>query len=324
MRWLRWVLSRSYPATAWVIVLCSVFAIEYAIMVGLPLLVPPGAGRLIACVLDAAVLTVVVAPILWWFVVRPLHALLDLRTQHLADLFAAIEQERRRVATELHDGVGQSLTMLVSGLRTACEATEVDEIRRRYVDLRRVSQDALVELRRIMLGLRPSLLDDLGLAPAVARLAEDLGRHYGVGLAVDIDGLPGRRLPPPVETAAFRIIQEALTNVVKHSGAHSGTVRLAIRDGQLLASVEDDGRGLPPAVLGRWAMASEYLAAADSRSGPARPAGPLTLGLTGMRERAALLGGRLTIRSEPARGTRVVATLPIGETDGGRDPNPAG
>jgi signal transduction histidine kinase len=324
MQWLRIVLSRSYPATAWLIVLASVFAIEYGIMVGLPLLLPQGAGRLITSLLDAAVLTIAVAPILWWFVVRPLRALLDIRTQHLADLFTSIEQERRRVAMELHDGVGQSLTMLVSGLRTAKDASDIGDVQRRCGELQRVSQDALGELKRINLALRPSLLDDLGLAPAVTRLAEDVTRHHGLKLALDLDGLPGFRLPRSVETAVFRIVQEALSNVVKHSGASSGTIRMEIRDEWLVAIIEDDGRGFSPGTLDRWHVSPEQFGTSSQRTPPASLSGPLTLGLRGMRERAALIGGRLTIRSKPSHGTSVIANIPIGATRGRQDPNHAG
>jgi signal transduction histidine kinase len=275
-------------------VLVSVFAIESVIMVVLSWVLPADHGGLLVSFVDAALLTATVAPILWWFIIRPLKALLDLRTHHLAELFSLIEEERRHVAMELHDGVGQYLTMLVSGLRTVGQTDDMPDVRRRCLELQQASQEALAEVRRITLGLRPSLLDDLGLAPAVTRLADDMSHHHGIVLAVHTDSVQGR-LPAAVETSAFRIVQEALNNVVKHSRARSALVKLAVRNDRLIVSVEDDGCGLPRALRGRWNVKTGHL------------------GLLGMRERAVLLGGELTIRSAPpGRGTRLVATIPLG------------
>ncbi len=293
LRRLRSIGSRLYPARAWLGVLISVFAIESVIMVVLSFVPTTNHKGLLIPFVDAALLTLIVAPILWWFIVRPLKALLDLRTQHLGELFGSIEEERQRVALELHDGVGQYLTMLVSGLRTIGRSDDVADVRRRCHELQQASQDALTEVRRITLGLRPSMLDDLGLTPAVTRLADDLSRHHGIALTVEAETELGR-LPMAVETAAFRIVQEALNNVVKHSGAHAARVKLALRTERLVIGIEDDGCGLPLSLRGLWKVNTGHL------------------GLLGMRERAVLLGGDLSIQSEPGRGTWVVATIPTG------------
>ncbi|MFO0954165.1 MAG: sensor histidine kinase [Isosphaeraceae bacterium] len=302
-RVLHWVLKPPTPTAAWLLVLSSIFVIEYVIMTGLDSL-PFGPGSHFVKVLDAAILTLVAAPILWWFVVRPLQEVLRLRTRHLADLFESVEEERRRVARELHDGVGQSLTMLISGMKSASESCESDELKRRCNDLKTIAKEALDETKRINQGLRPSLLDDLGLTPAVSRLAEEVGHRHSLEVAVDCHDLGGRRLPEPVESAAFRIVQEALNNVVKHAEAGRAWVEVMVEDDELRLTVEDNGRGLPRPDPGFRQRLATVLRSHE----------PVASGLTGMRERAQLLGGRFEVRSRASGGTRVTATFPIGES----------
>jgi signal transduction histidine kinase len=279
-----------YPSAVWWVVLGTVFLTEHAVMGVLPWLLPGPHGRFLEATVDSLVLTAVLAPLAWWAAVRPLRELIRLRSRFLTDLFARIEADRRHTAHDLHDGVGQSLSLLVSGLKTAHAATADPAVAVRCEHLLGLARAALEDVRRLSLGLRPSVLDDLGLAPALERLVADVREHHPIDVTLDVTALTGGRLPEGVETAVFRIVQEAVANVVKHSGAKAASVAIRRRDGVVTAEVADDGRGFRPAEKG---------AAAGH------------LGLTGMRERAILLGGRFTIDAAPCGGTRIRAEIPV-------------
>lgn len=199
------------------------------------------------------------------------------------------EAERRHVARELHDHIGQELTALklsldrYAGAPAETSAQLLDEARRRV--------DHLVKLvREMSLDLRPTMLDDLGLVPA---LHWHFDRFFGTsGIRVNFkhSGLSARRFASDIETAAYRVVQEALTNVVRHSGAKEVTVRLWASDDSLCVQVEDLGAGFDP----------ERAFAAGTSSG-----------LSGLRERAALLGGRLRVESAPGSGAHLTAEFPV-------------
>jgi signal transduction histidine kinase len=286
-----------YPVTVWLVLLALIFAAEYAVMLLLPWVLPEYSSRLFESAVDAIALTCVLAPVLWWMLVRPLREVIRLRTQFLADLFSQMESDRRQTAYELHDGVGQALTLLISGLRSAHRCRINAECTDRVDGFQHLAENALTEVRRLALGLRPSLLDDLGLAPALERLVEDTRTHHPATVSLDIAGVIGQRLPEPVATAVFRIVQEALSNVIKHSQARQATVTVRQAGGKVLVEVRDDGCGIEPARL-------RHL-----------PAGHL--GLRGMRERAVLLGGDFSLDSAPGRGTQVGVTIPAGVVRGG-------
>lgn len=215
-----------------------------------------------------------------------------LRAEFVSGVIAAQEEERKRIARELHDSTSQALTSVLVGLRGLSEACPSDEVRHRAEELRSVASSTLEEVHNLALQLRPSVLDDLGLAAALERYVAECRTRYGLRIELAIRGLGEDRLPPPVETAVYRIAQEALTNVVRHSGATSASVLLDRQESTLLAIVEDDGKG--------------FDLEAD---GP----GGRRLGVYGMRERAELLGGRLTIESESGRGTSVYVSIPLPE-----------
>lgn len=280
-----------YPSAVWWVVLATVFLTEHVVMGTLPWVLPDPHSRFAEATVDSLVLTAVLAPVVWWAVVRPLREVIRLRSRFLTDLFARTEADRRRTAHDLHDGVGQSLSLLVSGLRTAHAAAADPDLARRCEQLLGLAQTALQDVRRLSLGLRLSVLDDLGLGPALERLVADVRAHNPVHLTLDATGLAGERLPGEVETAVFRIVQEAVANVIKHSGAEAAAVAVRRRGGAVTVEVSDDGRGFRP--TGRDATAGH-------------------LGLTGMRERAILLGGTFSIDSAPGRGTRVRASIPVG------------
>jgi len=213
------------------------------------------------------------------------------RARLLAKFIRAQEEERKRIARELHDETCQT----VAALSLAADATLAmppDPERRRIVEIKALAGRALSELHRVIYDLRPSVLDDLGLESAVRWYADRHLAPAGVAVRCEIEGLDAR-LPADVETAVFRVVQEALTNVLRHSGATSVLIQMARKDGALSIEVEDDGKGFEP----------EAVATPES-SGRG-------LGLLGIRERVELLGGSVTIDSTPGEGTRVAVSVPL-------------
>jgi signal transduction histidine kinase len=199
----------------------------------------------------------------------------------------AQELERRRLARELHDETGQALTSILLGLKALEERTADEASRAATEELRELVVSTLQDVRRLAVELRPTALDDFGLVAALERLSGSFAEQTGI--SVDFQtALADERLPEEVETALYRIVQESLTNVVKHARARRVSILLARREGAVKAVVEDDGRGFDPAEL-----------AGDG------------FGLVGMRERLALLGGRLEVESGPEAGTTIAAEVPI-------------
>jgi signal transduction histidine kinase len=197
------------------------------------------------------------------------------------------ELERRRLARELHDETGQALTSILLGLKQVEEAKTPEEAHEAGATLRELIVQTLQSVRRLAVELRPKALDDFGLVPALERLGEAFSEQTGI--AVDVQpNLGSARLPPEIETALYRIVQEALTNVAKHSGASRVSVVVTRRDGLVTAVVEDDGKG--------------FGAGGGEGEG---------LGLVGMKERVGLLDGRLAIESTEGAGTTVVAEVPV-------------
>lgn len=211
----------------------------------------------------------------------------------LARVIDAQESERARVARDLHDQIGQSLTSVLLGLRLVDgslvdDVPDVAEARARTGEVRALVAQALDEVRRLAFELRPTLLDDIGLVAAVRRLAGELGQRDGVPVEVSVDGLDDdSRLPPELETVVYRVVQEALTNVARHADASAARVEIAVDGRAARALVRDDGKGF------------------EVRQSHLR-----SLGLAGMIERAALAGGRAQIESAPGRGTTVTLDVP--------------
>lgn len=217
----------------------------------------------------------------------------ELRNRLIEQVMTAQDEERRRIARELHDETGQSLTAVLVGLRTI----EASRTRREAAGLARklrgtVAQ-TLEEVGRLSRGLHPGTLDDIGLAAAVTRQVEEFVQRHEVATDMRIDGLDAEPLPPLLQTTVYRILQEALTNVARHAAARSVSVRLARDAGTVELRVQDDGIGLNPA-----------LRAAGNRR---------RLGLQGMRERAALLGGSVEVESPRGAGTTITARFPVAE-----------
>ncbi len=228
-----------------------------------------------------------------------------------AQVIAAQEEERRRVARELHDETMQSLAALSVGLEHGLQAmpAEVPRLRQAHhlvARLQRLAEDTLDNLRKLALALRPSVLDDHGLVAAIHWLASTHEEHHGIPVEVQIEGVyAAGRLSPPVETAIFRIVQEALSNVAKHARAASVLVRLRVDEQLLTAEVADDGIGIDERLL-----AHPPAEGATPQLSPTAASAPL--GLFGMRERAALLDGELVVqrRSDGHGGTLLRVTIP--------------
>jgi len=202
----------------------------------------------------------------------------------------AQERERQRVARELHDQTGQALTHEIISLDLLLERT-VDPIARQQLEaVKRTLEETLEEVHRMSQDLRPSVLDDLGLVPALRTLAK---QRSSAEVVLHVDGLRDR-LAPPIETALYRIAQEALTNANKYAKASRVNIDLRQLDGQVRLMVRDDGVGFDPISL------------------PGREEqGRAGLGIFGMQERATLLRGTLEVHSAPMKGTEVIAQLPL-------------
>jgi signal transduction histidine kinase len=218
-----------------------------------------------------------------------------LREPFVGRLIAAQEEERGRVARELHDGVAQTLAALHLRVEALAARAIRPEIRDGLAELKRITQGATEEVRFLARGLRPPVLDELGLLPALTRYAEDFTRTHGIAADVVAGGWADDRLPPAVETALYRIAQEALANVARHSGATAVTVVLLREASSAQLLVEDNGAG--------WDVGAESGAETAYHH----------LGLQGMRERAALLGGAVSFESSSGSGAAVCARLPLPE-----------
>lgn len=215
----------------------------------------------------------------------------EARGRLLQKVISAQEEERRRMARELHDETCQTLTALVLAIDAAAARADAGAPSPR-ADVKALATRALDGVHALIFDLRPSVLDDLGLLPAVRWLGARHLESHGVSVRCEFVELP-ERLPPELETALFRVVQEALVNVARHAQAETVLIQIAPREGQLEIEIEDDGRGFAP----------EESAVPDS-SGRG-------LGLLGMRERIELLGGRLQVDSSPGNGTRVLARVPL-------------
>lgn len=216
-----------------------------------------------------------------------------LRGELLHRVVSAQEAERKRIARELHDGTGQTLTALGLGLAAAAERVEADPatVRKQLVDMKHMNAQVLQEVHNVISDLRPSVLDNLGLIPALRSHINTFETRTGIQTQLAVQG-KATRLEPEVETTIFRIVQESLTNVVRHSAAHSVLVRLEFGETGVELSIRDDGRGFDVA---------RALAGEDGRA---------AWGLLGIQERASLIGGTAALVSAPDQGTTVRITIP--------------
>ncbi len=201
------------------------------------------------------------------------------------------ETERRNIALELHDQIGQVLTGLKLILEIGARLPP-EQVRRSLDEASVLVNELMARVRNLSLDLRPAMLDDLGLLPALLWHLEHYTAHTQVRVNFKHSGLEKRRFGSAVETAAYRIVQEALTNIARHAQVPEATVRLSTHQQTLLIEIEDRGKGFDM---------ESVLSASE------------TSGLAGMRERAALLGGRLTIQSQLDAGTSLTAELSLAD-----------
>ena len=214
---------------------------------------------------------------------RILH--LERESQRLSkDLMTSGEEERRRISRELHDEVGQSLYATMLGLGNLRSSLGTEEALEQIAQLETMASRTVSVVRNISLLLRPAMLDDLGLVPAVKWLARETKRMHGVPVEVSAEGFP-EEVPEEQVTCIYRVVQEALHNAVKHAEAAEIRVSL-VADSRLRGRVEDSGKGF------------------ESHA-------ELGMGILGMRERLERLGGTLGVESKPGLGTAVVFELPI-------------
>lgn len=216
------------------------------------------------------------------------------RGELLRKILTAQEEERKRIARELHDETTQSLLGLLMKLeaasKTPSEASSIDSDM--LMDVKNLAVETLDNVRRIIHDLRPSVLDDLGLLSAIRWYAEARFGSVAIKARVELTG-EDRSLAPEIETALFRVVQEAIANIVRHAEAHNAVISVELEDAAVRIEVEDDGKGFDVEAIRRQA---------DKAVG---------LGLLGMEERIALLGGRFQIESNPGGGTRLVIEVPL-------------
>jgi signal transduction histidine kinase len=207
-----------------------------------------------------------------------------------ARLVDAQETERRTISRELHDQVGQTLNaVLVDAANLAKRIPPDDEVGQRYLNnIRSYADSSVNSIRDISLLLRPSMLDDLGLIPALEGQARETSRRTGIDVRVSAENVDDS-LPDAIRTCVYRIVQEALQNVARHSGAKHARIAVRQENGSLSLAIEDDGKGFDPR----------------------RTKG---VGLLGMEERVKQLGGRLEVHSEPGKGTALRVSLPVRPT----------
>jgi len=231
---------------------------------------------------------------------RAAYAELQAKEERLRELSSRAlllqEAERRVIARELHDSAGQALTAIRINLQIIAQLAEAgargsEKVAGLAARTLTIADATLEEIRRAVSMLGPAILDDVGLVAAIQRLCDDLGERADTIIDCELDAPPASGLSPALESACYRVIQEALTNVARHARATRVVVRLALAPRTIHLEVHDNGRGFDP--------------------NPTRPAGSVGgRGLVGMRERVELLGGTLRIDSAPDMGTHVVVDLP--------------
>jgi len=207
--------------------------------------------------------------------------------------FTAQEEERRRIARELHDEAGQLLTSLLVGLRTLEDSAKIADVKAQGRRLRKLAAQAMEEIGRIARGLHPTVLDDHGLGVALSRYVAEYTETHKIAVHLTLNGLDSSNLPLAVKIRLYRILQEALTNVARHSGAKKVSIIFAGSATTLEVAVIDDGCGFD----------AESVAISSHR-----------LGIQSMRERAAMLGGTVGFTSS-GKGTRILVQIPLNNQD---------
>jgi signal transduction histidine kinase len=279
------------PARSFVMFLLITFTVEAAVMLALPVIIPVNAPQEFASFVDATILTTILAPIVWRVFIVPVRHLHETRGRLLEQVLSSQEEERRRIAHDLHDGLGQNLTTILMRLQVLEDSAADASARDNVAQLRAITAASLAEVRRVVRDTRPPSLDDLGLCAALEKQLSHVAEASGLRTMLDCRSATAVRLPTAVETMLFRVVQEAVTNVVRHAAATELLVVVATTDNEARAEVTDNGIGF------------------DIRQQIQRR--DRSFGLLGMHERATPLGGVVTVESRPGQGTRVTVTVPL-------------
>ena len=233
-----------------------------------------------------------------------LEALDEASRQRASQIITAQEQERKRIARELHDETSQVLTSLLISLAVLEESITTPEARNRIADTRALAHKTLRAIRNLSIDLRPSALDDLGLLPALRWYIKEYQQKCSIEVEFQATGFK-ERLPAEIETALYRIVQESLTNTARHASARKVYITLKEEVNAVYATISDDGCGFDIQALQKTSV-QERGSGLESGSGLGRG-----LGLIGMQERAVLLDGSLEITSGPGQGTTVEVRIPF-------------
>ena len=278
----------SRPIRFSIAILLVIFVAEFTIMLVLPHVLGDSWTPWKEATVDSTLLTMILIPFLWFAIIRPLKQLANMRADLLEQFATLQDEERRRIAFDLHDEVGQSLTSVMMGLRALGDQPDASSYPQRIENLREVVNSAVHEVRRLANGLRPAALDPLGLKGALERMVEDAEQIHDIDIELTIDIHNWEKLSNPLQTTVYRVVQEGLTNVARHSGAKLVQIRAIQRRGEILLEIEDDGRGFDQH--------------SNSHQG---------LGVSGMIQRTALLAGDFSILDRPQGGTLIRARIPI-------------
>jgi signal transduction histidine kinase len=221
----------------------------------------------------------------------------------LRQMITIQEEERKRIARELHDETSQQLTALTLNLRALIEMVEIGDAKNPEIKLmlkkaHQIAVQAHTEVTRLIRELRPTLLDTLGLPAAIRNLAEMNLASKGIEVTTEFKGVEKRFLPVETELTLFRVTQEAMSNIVKHSEAKKATIRLECNSNECFLCIEDDGKGFNVSEITRIEK--------DGRGA----------GLFGMRERVGALGGQAYVESQPGKGAKAIAKVPIVRSTG--------
>ena len=218
----------------------------------------------------------------------------ELRSVFLNKIITVQEEERKRISRELHDETSQSLTSIIVGLRMLAEQVQSSEDKEKILKIRDLAVTTLEAVHHIAVELRPVLLDDLGLVAAAKKYIENYAKQYEISLHIDFSNLSRERFSPEVEITLYRILQEALTNIVKHAQATEVWVSLNKRQDKLMLMIQDNGVGFD----------TKMVKNTHSRT---------CLGIYGIGERVALVEGTFTITSVIGEGTKLSVEIPLGE-----------
>jgi signal transduction histidine kinase len=269
------------------LLLAITFFLEGSLMIVLPTMAGDKFAKWGMAAVDAFLLTALLAPCIWGLMVRPLQRIAETRKQLFEWAMKTEERKAGEISRDLHDNFGQLLTSITIGLRTIEEISKDPIVVGHAQRIRETGHELHDAIRSLARGLRPTVLDDLGLAAALANLAADWHDSSGVEIDLNVEELKNSRLPSAVETTVYRIAQESITNAIRHGSATKILIVGRMDDTRLSISIEDNGGGFE----------------LDERS-PA-PSRRRPFGLISMRERAESIGGTFNIQSSVGKGTRI-------------------